>query len=154
MIDSSNACLFGGIVVTNIINEYTYSNDTYIYRIISRTWIKINFNQKDSILPCERAAHTAAVNDNKQMVIYGGSNKFGLADDKLWILNLGDKNEGIWSEIKTIGPTPGPRYGHSLIFLKPFFVLFGGEISLNKNLSNELWIINVKILFVNGRKQI
>ena len=118
MIDSCNACLFGG--ATGSINEFNYLNDTYIYRIKSREWIKINFSHRDSILPCKRGAHAAAANDNKQMVIYGGSNKSGLVDDKLWILNLCDQNEGIWSEITTIGPTPGPRYGHSLIFMKPF----------------------------------
>ena len=24
------------------------------------------------------------------------------------------------------GPTPGKRYGHSLVYYKPFFILFGG----------------------------
>ena len=76
------------------------------------------------------------------MIIYGGSNNTGLADDKLWMLHLSEENEGIWSEIRTIGPNPGPRYGHSLIFLNPYFVLFGGNF--NPNLTNEVWIINTK----------
>ncbi len=127
MINSSNACLFGG--VTGSIITPNYSNDTYIYRFISRTWTKINFNHIDSILPCKRVAHAATVNDNKQMVIYEGSNKSGPIDDKLWILNLSDKNEGICSEIRAMGSTPGPRYGHSLIFVKPFLHYLEKDIS-------------------------
>lgn len=110
---------------------------------MNKKWIKINFNEKDAVLLCKCAAHAAAANDNMEMIIYGGSNKSGPIDDKLWILNLGNKNGGIWSEIKTIWPTPGPRYGHSLIFMKPFFILFGGA-GLNK-MTNELWILNINI---------
>ena len=84
---------------------------------------------------------TAAANDNMEMVIYGGSNESGPIDDKLWILKLGNQNEEIWSEITTIGPRPGPRYGYSLIFMKPFFILFGG-VKLKKE-TNELWILKI-----------
>ena len=118
MINSVKACLFGG--VKGKVKKLNYLNDAYIYNIMNRIWIKINFNQKDGELPCNRSAHAASANDNMEMVIYGGSNESGLIDDKLWILKLGNQNEGIWSEITTIGPTPGPRYGHSLIFMKPF----------------------------------
>ena len=29
------------------------------------------------------------------------------------------------------GPTPGKRYGHSLVYYKPFFILFGGNLNNN-----------------------
>ena len=141
MINSVKVCLFGGAICT--VKNLNYLNDTYIYNIMNRIWLKLNFNQKDGKLPCKRAAHTSAANDNMEMVIYGGSNESGPIDDKLWILKLGNQNEGIWSEITTIGPRPGPRYGHSLIFMKPFFILFGG-VKLKKE-TNELWILNTKI---------
>ena len=103
--------------------------------------VKLNVNS-NMTLPSERAAHAAAVNDNMQMLIYGGSNSSGLVDDKLWMLHLSDQNEGMWSEVRVVGPTPGPRYGHSLSFLNPYFVLFGGNF--NPNLNNDVWIINTK----------
>ena len=139
MINPVKVCLFGGAVGET--KKINYSNYTYIYNIMTKIWIKLNFDPNMS-LPSERAAHAAAENDNMQMIVYGGSNSTGLADDKLWMLHLSEQNEGIWSEIRTIGPTPGPRYGHSLIFLNPFFVLFGGNF--NPNLTNEVWIINTK----------
>jgi hypothetical protein len=76
------------------------------------------------------------------MAVYGGSNSSGLADDRLWILQLSEQNEGVWLEVRVVGPTPGPRYGHSLVFLRPYFVLFGGNF--NPNLTNEVWIINTR----------
>ena len=140
MITPVKICLFGGAVgETRRIN---YSNDTYIYNIMTKIWMKLNINSNTGLVPSERAAHAAASNDNLQMAIYGGSNSTGLADDKLWMLHLSEQNEGIWTEIKVVGQTPGPRYGHSLAYMNPFFVLFGGNF--NPNLTNEVWIINTK----------
>ena len=139
MINQVKVCLFGGAVgETKRIN---YSNDTYIYNIMTKIWMKLNVNSNMS-LPSERAAHAAAANDNMQMAVYGGSNSSGLADDRLWILQLSEQNEGVWLEVRVVGPTPGPRYGHSLVFLRPYFVLFGGNF--NPNLTNEVWIINTR----------
>ena len=139
MINQVKVCLFGGAVgETKRIN---YSNDTYIYNIMTKIWMKLNVNSNMS-LPSERAAHAAAANDYMQMAVYGGSNSSGLADDRLWILQLSEQNEGVWLEVRVVGPTPGPRYGHSLVFLRPYFVLFGGNF--NPNLTNEVWIINTR----------
>ena len=134
-------CLFGGSVGDS--HKLNYTNDVFIYRILTKMWKKINIKDKDSI-PKERAAHAAASNNNGQMAIYGGSTTSGgLAEDCLYIFSLNpkDEKEGIWAKIKTEGPTPGGRYGHSLTFLNPYFVLFGGNF--NPNLSNEIWIINI-----------
>ena len=35
---------------------------------------------------------------------------------------------------------PGKRNGHSLIYNKPFFILFGGK--LNSEVKNDVWILN------------
>ena len=60
-----------------------------------------------------------------QIVIYGGSDNLNLADDKLWLLHLSEKNEGLWDEIKIVGQTPGQRYGHNLCYSDPYFILYG-----------------------------
>ncbi len=134
-------CLFGGSVGDS--RKLNYTNETFIYNILTKIWKKINIKNKDSI-PKERAAHAAASNDNGQMAIYGGSTTSGgLSEDCLYLfsLNAKDESEGEWTKIKTIGPTPGERYGHSLTYLNPYFVLFGGNF--NPKLSNDIWIINV-----------
>ena len=152
-------CLFGGSVGDS--RKLNYTNDTYIYNILTKIWVKINIKNKDS-MPKERAAHAAACNENGQMAIYGGSTTSGgLAEDCLYLfsLNSKDENEGEWTKIKTIGDTPGERYGHSLTYLNPYFILFGGNF--NPNLSNDIWIISidqkndnyqwVKINFINDK---
>ena len=155
-------CLFGGSVGNS--KKLNYNNDTFTYNILTKMWLKINIKDKDSI-PKERAAHAAASNDKGQMAIYGGSSTSGgLAEDCLYIfsLNLKDESEGEWTKIKTIGETPGERYGHSLTYLTPYFILFGGNC--NPNLSNDIWVINVnnknenyewiKINYINDKNNI
>ena len=139
MLNPIKICIFGGAIGET--RKITYSNDTYIYNLMVKIWIKLTTNTP----PSERAAHAAAANNDNEMAIYGGSsNNGGLADDKLWILSFNNnQNEGKWEECKVVGKTPGPRYGHSFCFLDPYFVLFGGNF--NPNLTNELWIINEKI---------
>ena len=149
-------CIFGGVV--GEICKIVYSNETFIYNIMTKIWLQLNFDINKTILPSPRAAHAAAANNQMQMVIYGGSDNLGLADDKLWVLHLSDKNEGLWDEIKTEGQTPGQRYGHSLCYSDPYFILFGGNS--NPELSNDIWIINInntqcqweKIIFENNSK--
>ena len=157
MINSIKVCIFGGAVGDT--RKINYSNETYVYNILTKLWIKLEVGN-NKILPQERAAHAAAVNDNSVMMIYGGSTKNGgLAEDEIWLLylNEGVEGEGEWKKyfIKN-GASPGPRYGHTLNFIKPYFVLFGGNF--NPSLSNEVWIVNIdekigewkKVLFQNN----
>ena len=140
MINPIKICIFGGAV--GEIRKMFYSNETFIYNIITKIWFKLNLNNNQNILPPGRAAHAAAANDQMQMIIYGGSNNSGLIDDNLWILHLSEKNEGLWSMIEVVGPTPGGRYGHSISFMSPYFVLFGGNS--NNSMNNDVWIIDIK----------
>ena len=155
-------CLFGGSVGDS--RKLNYTNETFTYNILTKIWKKINIKNKDSI-PKERAAHAAASNEKGQMAIYGGSTTTGgLAEDILYLfsLNIKDENEGEWKKIKTKGDTPGERYGHSLTYLSPYFVLFGGNF--NPHLSNDVWIINInentdyyqwiKINYINDKDNI
>ena len=140
--------LFGGAV--GDIRNFKYSNEIYIFNLMTKIWKKIIYNNL-SIIPKERAAHAAASNNDNQMAIHGGSiGGSTLAEDELWIFDLkGDKNnnndvnsEGIWKLIKTTGNSPGKRYGHTLSYMKPYFILFGGNS--NPNLKNDVWIIDIE----------
>ena len=65
-----------------------------------------------------------------------------MASDELFLLDLknGD-NKAEWLMVQVEkGPTPGKRYGHSLVYYKPFFILFGGN--LNNEVANDVWIFN------------
>ena len=156
VINDVKICIFGGAIGDT--KKISYSNETYIFNILTKLWIKLEININKPI-PQERAAHAAAVNDNSVMMIYGGSTKNGgLAEDEIWLLylNEGKEGEGEWKKYQTNSEmSPGPRYGHSLNYINPYFVLFGGNF--NPNLSNEVWIVDInekigewkKIQFIN-----
>ena len=66
----------------------------------------------------------------------------GLTSDELFLLDLKNgENDAEWLMVQIEkGPTPGKRYGHSLVYYKPFFILFGGN--LNNEVANDVWIFN------------
>lgn len=47
-----------------------------------------------------------------------------------------------WINVKTAGPNPGKRYGHTMNFVKPFLVVFGGHIG--NDLSNDTWVLSIE----------
>jgi len=46
--------------------------------------------------------------------------------------------------VKIEGPTPGQRYGHSINYIKPYIVVFGGFNTTE--LLNDVWILNIQIM--------
>lgn len=138
------AILFGGAVGS--VKAYKFSNESFIYNFITQIWKKVEI-EIGAPIPQERAAHAAAVINNNQLVIHGGSiGNSNLAEDELWELDLSKKvnNYYTWKYIKTYGTSPGKRYGHSLSYMYPYLVLLGGN--LNVQLSNDLWIIDIHSL--------
>ena len=141
-ITKAKICLFGGSVGDS--HKLNYNNETFTYNILTKIWKKINIINPNAI-PTGRAAHSACAIGEGKMAIYGGSiANGGLAEDILNIfkLNLENENEGEWSQINSEGARPGQRYGHSLNYLEPFIVLFGGN--LNPQLMNDIWVMNMK----------
>ena len=52
-------------------------------------------------------------------------------------------NKAVWMNVHlTKGPTPGKRYGHSLVYYKPYFILFGGN--LNNEVANDVWLFSLE----------
>ena len=138
LINSVKTVLFGGAV--GDIRNFHFANDTYVFNLMTRMWIQISFPEKTP-LPRERAAHAAASNDNMQMVIHGGSiGNNALANDELWLFDMHNnkEEESKWCLIKTVGASPGKRYGHTLAYMKPYFIMFGGNTN-----NNDVWIIDI-----------
>ena len=65
------------------------------------------------------------------------------ASDELFLLSIakGETNAH-WMLINTDGPTPGGRYGHSICYMKPNIVLFGGY-SMNEP-TNDTWVLSIE----------
>ena len=140
-ITKSKVCLFGGSIGDS--HKLNYNNDTFTYNILTKMWKKISIKNPKTI-PCGRAAHAACAIGEGKMAIYGGSiTNGGLAEDILNIfkLNLERETEGEWFQINSEGVRPGQRYGHSLSYLEPYVILFGGN--LNPKLLNDIWLMNL-----------
>ncbi len=157
-ISSVKLILFGGAV--GDVRNYKCSNEIYIFNLMTKIWTKFNYSQ-NAIIPKERAAHAAASNNKNQMVIHGGSiGGSVLAEDELWLFDMNinknnnnidinsnndnnnkDSELGVWKLININGPSPGKRYGHTLTYMKQYFILIGGN-GIN-GLSNDAWLIDI-----------
>ena len=47
-----------------------------------------------------------------------------------------------WILVPVVGTTPGRRYGHTLVFCKPYLLVFGGNTG-NEPV-NDVWCLNVE----------
>ena len=69
-----------------------------------------------------------------------------LASDELYLFDHKVKDEdanwSTWSVIPVTGKTPGKRYGHSLCYLKPHIILFGGNTGTQP--VNDTWILSLE----------
>ena len=66
-----------------------------------------------------------------------------LAGDELYHFDLKNgEEEATWNIIPLSGKTPGRRYGHTLCYLKPYVVIFGGNTGSQP--ANDVWIITLE----------
>ena len=56
-------------------------------------------------------------------------------------MRLGEEKAS-WIQVPVVGPTPGRRYGHCMVFFKPFLLVFGGNTG-NETV-NDVWSFNVE----------
>lgn len=138
LVSKKKAVLFGG--ATGDTGKYVITGDTYIFEILNKKWTKL---EGGGITPAPRAAHASTSVDTLQMVVYGGATGGGsLASDDLYLLDLrnGEK-KAQWMIVPVVGKTPGRRYGHTIIFSKPFLLVFGGNTGTEP--VNDVWCLNV-----------
>jgi protein phosphatase len=137
LINFNQVVLFGG--ARSVTDLY---NDTHIYNIQEKSWIKLN---PSGDCPSARAAHAATCRDKDNLLVLGGANKNGgYASNELYILDLSQgATKANWSIIPVGGIKPGRRYGHSMIYCKPNLIVFGGVVKDKNKYSNELWTLNL-----------
>merc|ERR550537_465740 len=107
----------------------------------SNTWSRVVAEGSSS--PSARAAHAAACVDHSQMVIYGGATGGGsLSSEDLFLLDVRNEERAQWMSVPVLGPTPGRRYGHSMIFNKPVLIVFGGNNG--QQAECDIWVLDVE----------
>ncbi len=62
------------------------------------------------------------------------------ASDDLWFLDIKNNDEASWMKVPIEGNTPGLRYGHTMVYILPILVLYGG--SGKSEIMNDIWILS------------
>ena len=145
IISKTRIVIFGGAISTpNNQASYTMTSDLYLYNMAQNVWKKLepSNNLKP---PHVRAAHASATVRDNQVLYYGGSIGNGqYAMDDLWFLDIKNQEEVNWMQVPIDGQTPGPRYGHSMVYIFPNLILFGGSSNSGQNRKNiimkDVWI--------------
>ena len=145
IISKTRIVIFGGAISTpNNQSSYTMTSDLYLYNMAQNLWKKLE--PSNSLKPPHvRAAHASATVRDNQVLFYGGSIGNGqYATDDLWFLDIKNQEEVNWMQVPIDGQTPGPRYGHSMVYIAPNLILFGGSSNSGQNKKNvimkDVWI--------------
>ena len=144
IVSKTSIVIFGGAISTpDNQASYTMTADLYLYNMPENNWKKLEVPNNNKP-PHVRAAHASATVRENQVLFYGGSIGNGqYATDDLWFLDIKSQEEANWMLVPINGPTPGPRYGHSMIYIYPNLILFGGSSNIQnqKNvITNDVWI--------------
>jgi protein phosphatase len=136
---SPKVILFGGAVGDN--GKYSITNDTYVLDAGTNHWQKLL--SSDESEPSPRAAHAAVAFGGRTMLLYGGATGGGgLSTSDIFCLKLSEDGNCIWSRLEVaLGPSPGRRYGHVMLYQKPFLVIFGGNTG--SECVNDVWVMNL-----------
>jgi len=143
LVSKSTVLVFGGAISTP--GNYKMTSDLYLYQIQSNQWKKLETSAIGKT-PHPRAAHASATVRENQLLFYGGSIGNGqYASDDLWFLDIKNNEDASWMPVPIEGQTPGPRYGHSMVYFLPILVLFGGSSSGNNSLQkneimSDVWV--------------
>lgn len=140
MIGKDRAIMFGGAVGDGV---YRITNDTYSFDCKSNKW-SILKPKKPEDSPSPRAAHASTAVEANQLVIFGGAHSHGnLVDNELYLLKLSNTDtNGKWVKVPVDGQKPTSRYGHSMVFFKPFIIVTGGNIGSEP--SREVWMLSTE----------
>ena len=139
MISKERAVVFGGAVGDNV---YKITNDTFCYNSVNNKWSALKPKSQEEA-PSPRAAHAATAVESNQMVIFGGAHSHGnLVDNELYLLKLGN-NESLakWVKVPVENAKPTSRYGHAMVFFKPYILVIGGNIGNEP--CNEVWALSI-----------
>ena len=117
--------MFGG--ANGKSTKYEIKNDTYIFETETYRWHKINTKGD---IPPPRAAHSACPINEEYLAIFGGTDENNeFLPDNLYILKISQNYENcIWNKIINYGKGPGSRYGHKIIYKKPYLLIIGGNL--------------------------
>ena len=75
------------------------------------------------------------------MVVFGGCNDAGEANNQLFLFNL--NNPSSWQAIQIKNAIPAPRYGMSGFYYNKFLYIFGGYNKKIEKVFDDLWTLDL-----------
>ena len=117
-------------------DAFTDSNDLYYFDIETETWTHVNASHA----PSARSGHTAAMDSQHRLWVFGGTN-LCLND-----LHYFDTRALMWTEVAT-GSIPGVSQHTAVIDSKDRMWVFGGYCWKEEHLSNISHYIDLQAIF-------
>lgn len=134
--------VFGGAMNLPKATSFTITNETFVYNCQTDKWSQLIAKNDETHKPSPRAAHSACAVEENHMVIFGGMNpEQRYADNELYLLKLVKGFPGEWIKVPISGQKPPNRYGHGMVYSKPYIVVFGGNV--NEFAGNDAWVIEI-----------
>lgn len=147
-ISKTSIVVFGGAISSP--GNFTMSAELYLYDIPNNVWKPLIASNSNSV-PHARAAHASATVRENQLLLYGGSIGNGqYAQPDLWFLDIKNNVDVSWMKVPVEGETPGPRYGHTMVYILPYLILFGGSKGGDSNppknpTMNDIWLFSTDV---------
>ena len=143
-ISKTKAVLFGGATCQE--GPFRITGECFLFDSNTQSWKEIHPSGRHEDIPSPRAAHASSVIEKLQLIVFGGAVGHGkLADDELYLLRFKDDVEvdsGSWKKVPVTGKKPGARYGHSVVYFKPYIVVFGGNTGNEP--TNDVWGLKIE----------
>ena len=143
-ISKTKAVLFGGATCQE--GPFRITGETFLFDSNTQSWKEIHPSGRHEDIPSPRAAHASSVIEKLQLIVFGGAVGHGkYADDELYLLRFKDDVEvdsGSWKKVPVTGKKPGARYGHSVVYFKPYIVVFGGNTGNEP--TNDVWGLKIE----------
>lgn len=118
--DTTAVLYLNGMYIFGGQNGKTYSQDFMKYSIPSNTWTTLSTL---GATPSNRSGHTAVVNLNDEMVIFGGTNGINFFQD----ISKYSFATNTWSTVNGTGTYPPPCAGHEAVVTPGnYMYIFGG----------------------------
>ena len=138
LVSESTVILFAG--ATGEGGSYVINNDLFTFDTKRFIWKRIT---PTGTIPAGRAAHASASVDVNQMVIYGGAvGGGGLCSEDLYLFDYRNPENPLWMTVPVSSPTPGQRYGHTMVYNRPNLIVFGGNDG--KVALNDIWTMDAE----------
>ncbi|RIA83294.1 hypothetical protein C1645_786732 [Glomus cerebriforme] len=143
ILSSGEIVYLGGRQSTSSSGNLTFAkmNEIYIFNTQSSSWDIINASGD---VPNSRIGHSAVLNSNNDIIIYGGTSSedwMTPATPDLIILKV-DSNPYQWM-IPQVNNKPSPRSFHSATIVGKYMIIAFGQLTGTSELTNSLNILNI-----------